>query len=134
MKTPQAQNLPSLPKIYNMKKIMLAGIFITGAMLLTAGSVQAQEEPKDTTTIGQDLKSAAQKTGKVIKEGAQKVGNKTAEVASKSRAAVVDKLYADKVAPNGEKVYIDKHANYYWIDKKGKKHYVDEKELIDKVE
>ena len=115
-----------------MKKTLLATFLITGTMLLSAGSVQAQEDTKDTTTIGQDLKSAAQKTGKVIQKTAQEVGNKTAEVASKTRAGVVDKVYADKVAPNGSKVYIDKHSDYYWIDKKGKKHYIEESELVDK--
>ena len=64
-----------------------------------------------------------------IKKGAKKVGNKTAEVASKGKAKVTDQVYKDKVGPNGETIYMDNHSKYYWIDKKGHRHYVTEDEL-----
>jgi hypothetical protein len=76
-------------------------------LLLLAGfsSVNAQSTTKKVTTD--------------VKTGAEKVGNKTAELASKGKSVVVDKVYKDKEGPNGETIYINKHSKYYWIDKKG---------------
>lgn len=82
--------------------------------------------------------NAQEDTGKVkkaahaVKTGAKKVGNKTAEVASKGKAKVTDQKYKDKVGPNGQTIYIDNHDRYYWIDKKGHRHYVKETELKNK--
>ena len=59
-----------------------------------------------------------------VKKGAKKTGHKTAEVASKGKAKVTDEVHKDKVGPNGETIYIDNHANYYWVDKKGRRHYI----------
>lgn len=64
-----------------------------------------------------------------IKKGAKKVGNKTAQVASKGKAKVTDQRYDDKVGPNNETIYMDNHSRYYWIDKKGKRHYVTEAQM-----
>ena len=57
------------------------------------------------------------------------MGHKSAEVASKGKAVVTDEMHKDKVGPNGETIYIDNHAKYYWVDKKGTRHYVTETEL-----
>jgi 5-formaminoimidazole-4-carboxamide-1-beta-D-ribofuranosyl 5'-monophosphate synthetase len=76
------------------------------------------------------ISASAQSVGQDIKKGAKKVGNKTAEVASKGKAHITDQKYKDKTGPNGEVIYIDKHSKYYWIDKKGKKHYINENKLI----
>ncbi len=67
-----------------------------------------------------------------VKKDAKKVGNKTAEVASKGKSRVVDKVYADKAGPDGQTIYIDKHSKYYWVDKKGHKNYVTKAQLKDK--
>ncbi len=75
-------------------------------------------------TVGQKIGTGAKKTGHAVKKGGKAVGHKTAEVASKGKAKVVHTKYKDKVGPNGETIYIDKHSKYYWIDKKGQKHYV----------
>jgi len=40
-----------------------------------------------------------------------------------------DKASKDKVGPNGQKVYIATDARYYWVDKQGNRHYVEELEL-----
>lgn len=54
---------------------------------------------------------------------AKKVGNKTAEVASKGKSAVVDEVYKDKIGPAGQSpIYIDHDSKYYYVDKKGKKY------------
>jgi hypothetical protein len=75
---------------------------------------------------------AQEKTKEEIKKGAKKVGNKSAEVASKGKAKVTDQVHKDKVGPGGETIYIDNHSKYYWVDKKGHRHYVTEAELKNK--
>jgi hypothetical protein len=67
-----------------------------------------------------------------VKKTAKKVGNKTAEVASKGKAKITDSKHKDKVGPDGQTIYIDNHSKYYWVDDKGKRHYVTEAELKDK--
>ena len=84
-----------------------------------------------TTTLAQDDKDKSVK--KEVKKGAKKVGNKTAEVASKGKAKVTDERHKDKVGPNGETIYIDNHARYYWVDKKGRRHYMTDSQLKPKV-
>jgi hypothetical protein len=75
-----------------------------------------------------------EKVADKIEEGAEKAANKTAEVASKGKAKVTDAVHKDKVGPKGETIYIDNHARYYWVDKRGRRHYVTEAELKDKKE
>lgn len=87
-----------------MKKFI--GISIL-ALLVGFSSANAQSTTKEVATD--------------VKKGAVKAGNKTAELASKGKAGVTDKVYKDKEGPNGETIYIDKHSKYYWIDKKGHK-------------
>lgn len=101
-----------------MKKI----IGITAFTLLVGLSSTAQEEVK------QDIKQAGQE----VKKGAKKAGKKTAEVASKGKAKVTDQTHKDKVGPNGETIYIDNHSRYYWVDKRGRRHYVTADALKDK--
>ena len=74
------------------------------------------------------------KTTHAVKKGATKAGNKTAELASKGKARVTDKVYKEKVGPAGQTIYIDDHSRYYWIDKKGHRNYVTNAELKDKTE
>ncbi len=60
-------------------------------------------------------------------------GNKTAEMASKSKSMITDKVYKGKMGPAGQTIYIDDHSRYYWVDKKGHRQYVTEAELRPKV-
>ncbi|THU38220.1 hypothetical protein FAM09_16200 [Niastella caeni] len=98
-----------------MKKLI--GISIL-ALLVGFSSANAQDTTKKVTTK--------------VKEGAVKAGNKTAELASKGKNAITDKVYKDKEGPNGETIYIDKHSKYYWIDKKGHKVPISKNELRSK--
>ena len=102
-------------KIEIMKKII--GISI---LVLLAGFSQVSAQ------------STASKVGTDVKDGAVQAGNKTAEIASKGKAGVTDKIYKDKEGPNGETIYIDKHSKYYWIDKKGHKVPIEKNKLITK--
>lgn len=78
--------------------------------------------------------SKVDKAGHEVKEGAKTVGHKTAEVASKGKSKITDQTYKDKVGPNDETIYIDRHNKYYWVDDKGHRHYVTESELKNKVD
>ncbi len=71
-------------------------------------------------TIAQSKTSTEGKVGKTI----NKVGNKTAQVAVKGTAVVSDKKYDGKVSANGQTVYINKYAHYYWVNARGKKIYI----------
>jgi hypothetical protein len=75
---------------------------------------------------------AQDSTDSKVKKAAKKVGNKTAKVASKGKAKITDSKHKDKVGPDGQTIYIDNHSKYYWVDDKGKRHYVKESELKDK--
>ncbi|WP_237488146.1 hypothetical protein [Hufsiella ginkgonis] len=80
-------------------------------------------QKKDTLKLDPDSK---------IKKAAKAVGNKTAETAVKGTSKVTDKTYKDKVGPGGQTIYIDKHAKYYYVNKKGGKVYVTAAQLKNK--
>ncbi len=80
------------------------------------------------------LSAGAQEVKKEIKKDANAVGNKTAEVASKTASTVTDQVYKDKVGPNGEKIYIDNHSKYYYVDKKGHHQYITKAQMKPKQE
>ncbi len=108
-----------------MKKV---SVFLLSVFMSVAMIAHAQEDK----STGQKIKDGAKKTGKAIGKGAKKVGTKTAELASKGASKVVDKTYEGKTAPNGSTVYINDKSEYYWVDKKGKRHFVTEDQLVDK--
>ena len=87
-----------------------------------------------TLFLGFSSTALAQDDTSKVKKAAKKTANKTAEVASKSKAKITDQKHKDKVGPNGETIYIDNHAKYYWVDKKGERHYVTEAQLKPKVD
>ncbi|MEP7106448.1 MAG: hypothetical protein ABI760_00670 [Ferruginibacter sp.] len=111
-----------------MKKSLLRYFVAISIGLFAAVNINAQ----DTTSAGEDLKAAAKKTGHAIKKTAVKVGNKTAELASKGESAVVDKKFEGKQGPGGQTIYINNKSEYYWVDKKGHRHYVTLSQLKDK--
>lgn len=84
----------------------LAAMAMITSVTFTAG---AQEKKK--TEAGKVI----QKTEKVAKS----VGNKTAEVAVKGTAKVVDAKFKGKMAPDGTDVYIDGKNRKYYVNKKG---------------
>lgn len=99
-----------------MKKLI--GIFAFILLMGLSHSVNAQ---------------VVKKTTHEVAKGAKKVGNKTAEVASKGKSRVTDKVYKGKVGPQGQTIYIDDHSRYYWVDKKGHRNYITEAELKEKM-
>lgn len=108
-----------------MKQVLFAGL-VAGCLGLST-TLHAQD--KKTTDSTKGLKHTVKKAGEAISDGAKAVGNKTAELASKGKAGVVDKVYDGKKGPDGQKIYINDDAKYYWIDKKGHRHFVTKSEL-----
>jgi hypothetical protein len=114
-----------------MKKVFVA------FFLLTFSLANAQEEDKtvgqeikkDAKATGHFIKKSAKATGRAVSKGASAAGKKTAEVASKGQSEIVDKTYEGKAGPGGETIYITNESKYYWVDKKGHRHYVEESEL-----
>jgi hypothetical protein len=96
-----------------MKNKLIKGL-ATVAMITSVTFAASAQEKK--TEAGKVI----QKTG----EAAESVGNKTAEVAVKGGAKVVDQTYKGKMAPDGSNVYIDGKNNKYYINKKGAKIYL----------
>ena len=111
-----------------MKKVLFAGIVAGCFGFSTTLHAQDTTAAKDTT---KGFKHTVKKAGEAIGDGAKAVGNKTAELASKGKAGVVDKVYDGKKGPDGQKIYINDESKYYWIDKKGHRHFVEESELKD---
>ncbi len=101
---------------------MKKSIVFAALLFATAMSVNAQD--KDSTKL--------EKAGKSVDKAATKGANKTAELASKGKSAVVDQVYKDKTGPDGQTVYIDHSSKYYYVDSKGKKVYLKKSELIAK--
>lgn len=97
--------------------------FVKIAFFIAAISFSTTSCSHKTRHVGQDIKSVA-----------DTVGNKTAEIASKGAARVTDKVYANKVGPQGQTIYIDKNSKYFYIDSKGRRVFVKESALKDKTE
>lgn len=95
--------------------------FIAGTLFCMALTQPATAQEETLKEVGKD-----------IKKGAKKAGNKTAEIAPKGKARITDTEHKDKVGPNGENIFIDNHSRYYWVDEKGKRHYVTEAQLKEK--
>ena len=95
-----------------MKTMFKATLF--AASLFAAGQTYAQDH-----SVGHKIGTAA-----------KTVGHKTSEVAAKGDAAVVDKKYSGWKAPGGQTVYINKHSQYYYIDKKGHRNYLKKSQLV----
>ncbi len=93
------------------------------AIALSVSAGASAQEKKDTLKINPDP---------AIKKTAKKVGNKTAEVASKGAAKLVDKTYKGKVGPAGQTIYIDNQSRYYYVNSKGGRVYVTKAQLKDK--
>ena len=117
-----------------MKKYFAVSLLIAGLGFSSIAHAQQNDGSvkQEIKKSGKDVKEGAKEAGQDIKKGAKKAGNKTAEVASKGKSKVTDEVYKDKVGPDGQTIYIDGHSRYYWIDKRGRRHYISSDALRDK--
>jgi hypothetical protein len=99
---------------------------LSATMFVASQSLVHAQEKKP---VGKQIGTAAKDVGHATSTAAKDVGKKTSELASKGAAAVVDKKYAGKAGPNGEIIYINEHAKYYYVNKKGHRVYVTEAQL-----
>ncbi len=103
-----------------MKRILNTALLLAG--LFAFSQAYANTLPTDTTRVSTK-----------VKRGLKKLGHKTAELAVKGEAAVVDRVYAGKLGPNDQTIYIDKNDNYYYVNDTGQKVYLKKTELRDKT-
>jgi hypothetical protein len=61
----------------------------------------------------------------------EEVGNDISEAAGNVGAEIKDKPYVDKVGPDGQRIYMDRHSKYYYIDSEGKKVFITKAEMKD---
>lgn len=98
--------------------------------------------PKNSETLRDDkerIEDKAEQAGEEIEEEGKeaksdidKAGDKISEVAGKAAAGITDKVYSDKMGPDGQTIYIDKHSQYYYINDEGEKVYLSKSQLKDK--
>ncbi|MES2882144.1 MAG: hypothetical protein V4676_08355 [Bacteroidota bacterium] len=101
-----------------MKKIF--GIALVALLGLTLPTVAQTKKEENNSGV----KKGAKKAWAGTKKGAKAVGNKTAEVASKGKAKVVDKKSDTWIGPEGQTIYITDDSRYYWVNGKGKRIFV----------
>jgi hypothetical protein len=80
---------------------------------------------------GREAKENAREAEKGLKKDADKTGDEISETAGKVGAEIKDKPYVDKVGPHGERIYMDRHSKYYYINETGKKVYITKLEMKD---
>ncbi|MGV8878013.1 MAG: hypothetical protein ACOH2A_03175 [Sphingobacteriaceae bacterium] len=101
-----------------MKNLWKGIVFCTALLFSFQGF--SQDTKKDTSFV------------KKVGKAAKKVGNETAEIAVKGASKVADKTYEGKVGPQGQTIYINKHAHYYYVGKKGQKVFISKAKLRNK--
>lgn len=106
-----------------MKKI--TGIALAALLGLSAPALAQSKAEK----AGNGIKKGASKAWQGTKKGAKTVGNKTAEVASKGKARIVDKKSEEWTGPEGQTIFVTSDHQYYWVNGKGKRIYVSEAAL-----
>lgn len=67
-----------------------------------------------------------------VEKEAEEAGDAISEAAAKAAAAITDQKLDNKVGPNGQTVYVDEKAKYYYINKEGKKVFITKLQLKDK--
>ena len=67
-----------------------------------------------------------------VKKETRKAGAKTSELVAKSLSKDNGQLYKNMTGPNGEVIYMDRHARYFWVDEHGNHHYVAKEQLKEK--
>ncbi len=97
-------------------------IALLAAAMFAVG--QSQVHAQEKKPVGKQIGNAAKDVGHATSTAAKDVGKKTSELAGKGAAAVVDKKYEGKAGPNGEIVYINEHAKYYYVNKAGHRVYL----------
>ena len=94
---------------------------------------EASETEKEIRQEENDVKDNADRTESNLDKKVDKAGNQVSEVAAKVMANIKDQVHEDKVGPNGQTIFIDNHAKYYYIDNAGNQVFVTELQLTPKA-
>lgn len=87
---------------------------------------------KEREKAERDAEKAGKNADREAEEPSDKAGDQVAETAGNIGAGIKDKVYADKVGPDGQTIYIDKHAKFYYINDEGKKVFILKRQMKDK--
>jgi hypothetical protein len=86
---------------------------------------------RETNEAKDDINRETKETGDEIDRDADNAGDEISEAAGNVGAEIKDKPYVDKVGPNGQRIYMDRHSKYYYINEKGEKVYITKLEMKD---
>ena len=111
-----------------MKHLFKVTLFAAGILAAAQTRAQTQEDHN----VGHKITKTTKTVGHATAKTAVTVGHKTAEVAAKGTATVVDRKYKGKVTREGQTVYINSHSRYFYVDKRGRRVYVNKSDLRDK--
>jgi hypothetical protein len=78
-----------------------------------------------------EMKRDAERIEDDSEDGVDKVGDDISEAAGNVGAEIKDKPYVDKVGPDGQRIYMDRHSKYYYIDDEGKKIFITKAQMKD---
>jgi DNA anti-recombination protein RmuC len=91
---------------------------------------KAQDQAKD---ANDQIKESADKAAESTEDAVDETGKDLQKAGKTGAAEIKDEKIESKVGPDGEPVFIDEHAQYYYIDKNGQRVNVDKSELKDKA-
>lgn len=80
----------------------------------------------------EEAQQEAEQTGDEVEEEADKADNKASQATKTGAAHIKDEVLESKEGPNGETIFINEHAQYYYVDEKGDKVFVEKSDLKDK--
>lgn len=119
-----------------MKKLLIIALssLLIGNSTISNAQDSDQDKKKDSKVkeASRDVKEGVQEGAHEVKEAGKEVGHKTAEVAVKGTAVITDQKLKDKVGPDGQTIYIDKHDKFYWVNDEGRKIYIPKSDVKNK--
>jgi hypothetical protein len=92
---------------------------------------EAREADREMKEEAREADRKLDKTGDDLNRETDEAGNEISEAAGNIGAEIKDKPYVDKVGPDGQRIYMDRHSKYYYIDEKGNKVYISKSEMRD---
>jgi hypothetical protein len=92
---------------------------------------EAREEKREMKEEARETEREAGRVEENAEDGADNLGDDISEAAGNVGAEIKDKPYVDKVGPNGERIYMDKHSKYYYINNEGEKVFITKAQMKD---
>jgi hypothetical protein len=97
------------------------------------GAEDVRDEARDEMNEERDRnKGVSSSREDELEEGADNLRDEADEHGTKLKSEITDRELEDKAGPDGQEIYIDDSANYYYVDERGNKVYVSEEQLTDR--